>query len=190
MADPLMVLEDTGPSNRRHIGSVLGVDLYATPLAGLGIVMQLVAGAVLGWFLFEGDPAARLVSGALLGSLLLVSNVVHGMGHLLGGRLAGSPMTGYLVTMTRHVNLYEDDPDDPTAIPPRVHILRAAGGPALNLIVGVLALLVWWVSRDWVSAALAILNLGFAVGALAPVPSVDGEVIWRELRRREARPDA
>src|SRR5262245_29422701 len=63
----------------------------------------------------------------------------------------------------------------------------AFGGPLFNLIVaGVCASLAAIISAElWLAlmSSLVSTNLFFGLGGLLPLPSVDGEVIWRELRR-------
>ncbi len=71
--------------------------------------------------------------------------------------------------------------------PGYVHLGRALGGPLLNLIVAGLfyaglPLLPSGIGYD-IAARLVSVNLFFGLGALLPLPSVDGEVIWRELLR-------
>jgi membrane-associated protease RseP (regulator of RpoE activity) len=51
----------------------------------------------------------------------------------------------------------------------------------MNLAVGVLLLSFW--SVGFLPAFAALFNIGLGLVSLLPIPSVDGEVIWRELRR-------
>jgi Zn-dependent protease len=93
-------------------------------------------------------------------------------------------MDELLITATRDVNLYHGDQ---SLVPSQVHLVRALGGPLFNLFVaGVCAVLAALITADFWSALVASListNLFFGLGGLLPLPSVDGEVIWRELLR-------
>jgi len=95
-----------------------------------------------------------------------------------------SAMDELLITTTRDVNLYHGDQ---SAIPGHVHLVRSLGGPVFNLLIAGLCLM----SAPLVSpglwsdlvASLISTNLFFGFGGFIPLPSVDGEVIWRELLR-------
>ncbi|MBI3537210.1 MAG: hypothetical protein HY070_06610 [Chloroflexi bacterium] len=55
----------------------------------------------------------------------------------------------------------------------------------MSLIIGLIALAAWNFFGGYLLAFLATVNLlvvGF--GILLPFPNVDGQVIWRELRRK------
>jgi Zn-dependent protease len=68
-----------------------------------------------------------------------------------------------------------------------VHLVRSLGGPVFNLIVaGLLSVLPVGVAPGFWSALVVSListNRFFGFGGFLPLPSVDGEVIWRELLR-------
>jgi Zn-dependent protease len=113
-----------------------------------------------------------------------IATVLHALGHIVSGKLVGSAMNALLITATRDVNLYDGDQ---SAIPGRVHLGRALGGPLGNLLIagiclGFGPLLASGLGAD-LAASLISVNLFFGLGGLLPLPSVDGEVIWRELRR-------
>jgi len=106
--------------------------------------------------------------------------VLHSVGHIIGGKLVGHPMDANLVTATRQINIYRGHQGH---LPRRVHLGRALGGPVMNLLVGIIALIVGQAVEGQLIDAFGIINLVFAVLAFAPIPTVDGEVIWRELLR-------
>ncbi len=115
---------------------------------------------------------------------IAVTTLLHAFGHILGGKLASSPMDELVFTATRGVNIYHGDQ---TVYPSRVHLARACGGPVFNLVVaGMLYLLLpprgQGVVYDLISG-IAATNLFFGVFAFLPLPSVDGQVIWREVVR-------
>lgn len=114
-----------------------------------------------------------------------VANLVHAAGHVVGGRLVGAPMDELLLTGTRIATIYRGEQ---AGLPPRVHLGRALGGPAANLALALLltlpaALLPAGRGREIVRLLLNQTLLA-GLGALLPLPSVDGEVVWREVRRQ------
>ena len=110
--------------------------------------------------------------------------MLHAFGHILSGKMVHSAMDELLITATRDVNLYHGDQ---SLIPGHVHLVRSLGGPIFNLFVaGLCSALATVVAPGFWSALLASListNLFFGLGGFLPLPSVDGEVIWRELLR-------
>jgi Zn-dependent protease len=113
-----------------------------------------------------------------------ITTVLHALGHILSGKLVNSAMDELLITATRDVNLYHGDQ---SIVPGHVHIVRSLGGPVFNLIVaGFLLTLAPSLAPGFWSGLVASListNLFFGIGGFLPLPSVDGEVIWRELLR-------
>jgi hypothetical protein len=89
-----------------------------------------------------------------------------------------------LITATRDVNLYHGDQ---SIVPGYVHLVRSLGGPVFNLLIaGILSMLATGTPPGFGSELIASListNLFFGFGGFLPLPSVDGEVIWRELLR-------
>ena len=143
---------------------------------------------ILGLVLAAPGPGAgladRVYHAAVFTLGVGIFTVVHGFGHVLGGTLAGGAMDELLFTATRGVNLYAGDQ---SSVPPRVHIARAAGGPVLNLACAA-ALYVLLPSvgggflRD-LMATTASTSLIAGFGSFLPLPSIDGQVIWREVLR-------
>jgi hypothetical protein len=112
--------------------------------------------------------------------LTLVLGAIHSLGHMISSKLVGAPMSYLLVTATRQVTIYEGDQSQ---FSPRVHITRAIGGPIANIVAGLIGLLLT-ASMGATPALLyfTIVNL-LAVFAFLPIPTVDGEVIWKYARR-------
>lgn len=175
----LLVIENLHKSPRRKLFSISGVDYLATPLGWVQALLYLILGLVLAYFIapYEG-VAARLGAGLVYGVLLSATMFNHTLGHLLGSKFVGAPLHATLITATVSISVYEDNHDYPS----RVHLGRAVGGSLFNLMVGLLFLVP-------VAAGLAshfILFFAFAnlamVAIWLPIPTLDGEVIWRELR--------
>lgn len=128
------------------------------------------------------NVATRLLYALLFALLLLFSQFFHIVGHTLGGKFVGAPMNENLIVENKIWTRYDDNSRE---LPRRVHLGRALGGPLLSLIIGLIALAAWNFFGGYLLAFLATVNLlvvGF--GILLPFPNVDGQVIWRELRRK------
>ena len=126
----------------------------------------------------------RLYQSLLFTIAVEITTVLHAFGHILSGKMVNSAMDELLITATRDVNLYHGDQH---IIPGYVHLVRSLGGPVFNLIVaGLLSFFVADVSPSFWSGLVASListNRFFGFGGFLPLPSVDGEVIWREVIR-------
>ena len=177
------VVEESEAARRIRLGRLWGVPVVATPWAWLSPV--LVAGLALLLTLPRRglSPRQRLTATLAITSAGQLANLVHAAGHVAAGRLVGAPMDELLLTGTRIVNIYHGDQ---AAYPPPVHLARALGGPVANLLLA--ALTAWLVrqtgdDRFGVARPLVAVSLVAGLGALLPLPSVDGEVIWRELTR-------
>ena len=170
-----LVFEDFTKSPHRTFLRAFGVDWSTTPLGWLTVPAFASLGLLVG-LLRPGAPLpARLTNGLAGGLVVLASQLLHELGHVLTARLVGGPMREVRFAAIRPLTLYHDAVEPPR----RVHLGRALGGPAANLAVG-LALLP---SRGaFLPAFAAWLNLAFGLISLLPIPSVDGEVIWRSLR--------
>jgi hypothetical protein len=180
---PLGVSEDYHNLPLTPLFNILGVPVVATPRAWLnavGIVLPMIIMTVI---LVPGAGLVERIALTAFWVLLFeLTSFTHSIGHIIGGKAAGSPMDKLVVTRSRHVNVYEGDQEQ---YPPRVHLSRALGGPLANLALALVAGLLLLISGYSPSLFLLFLmNLAFGVGAFAPVPSVDGEVIWRYAFKR------
>jgi hypothetical protein len=181
----MLILEDVHSTPKRKLFRWLGVDWLATPYAWLSIPFYISIGLVAA--LLGKTPRSawnRVCTGIGYGFILIGMNVIHTIGHILSGKLAGAPMKANLVTATFHVNLY---PDDPPSLPPRIHLRRALGGPLLNIMVGLLALLVnSFLQVGWISF-FGLANCIVALWCLLPLPGLDGSVLMKNLFRKPRR---
>jgi len=177
----MLILEDIHSKPQRRLFRWLGVDWQATPYAWLSIPFYVAIGILV--TLLGRSPrstGSRILAGVGYGLLLIIMNVIHTVGHILSGNRVGAPMKANLVTATYHVNLY---PDDPPSLPPRIHLGRALGGPLLNILAGLTALVVnTFIHVGWVSF-FGLANLVVAIWCLVPLPGLDGRVILKNLFR-------
>lgn len=180
---PLGVFEDIQTTPRRYLFPVLGIRVYATPLAWLLPVLLLPSTFVLTLIFYPGLGFVERLSLTLQWIVLTVLLAsIHSLGHMISGELASAPMDYLLVTATRQINIYADDQEQ---FPPRVHIIRAVGGPLANIVAGLISLLVTAITGPTPALLyFTIANL-LAVLAFLPIPTVDGEVIWKYLRKMQ-----
>jgi hypothetical protein len=178
------ILEDIDTTRHIQVGRFCGVRVTVTSLTWLSPFVFLGLCLALGLGQPFPDAAARLGDAALATIVIELATAVHAIGHIFSGQAIGSPMDELLITATRGVNLY----DGPQEIyPPSIHIGRSLGGPLFNLVIaGVARALLPILPGGWATqfATTTIsINLFFGLGSLLPLPSVDGQVIWRELFR-------
>ncbi len=168
----------------RHIavGKFWGIELSITPITWLSPIVFFAFGAVLGTFEPRMTLTQTLYHTGVFVIGVEISTLIHALGHILGGKLVRSPMNELLLTATRGVNIYHGDQ---AAIPGFVHIGRAMGGPTLNLLVyGVMMQLLLYRGVGFSSdllAAIASTSRFMGAAGFLPLPSVDGQVIWREV---------
>ncbi|HYN87158.1 MAG TPA: hypothetical protein VER55_01450 [Ardenticatenaceae bacterium] len=185
MSRPLLVLENLQTNARVRLGRLWGVRVSATRFAWLNPVIYFLLGVVLTFPLRDLDWPARLAIGFRFMLAVAIALAVHALGHIASGKLVGSPMDELVIASTRGLNVYEGDQ---RRYPRRVHLGRALGGPVANLIVAGLVLvalqgLAPGSGRELVERIVSV-NLFLGLGSFLPLPSVDGEVIWRELLQR------
>jgi len=176
---PLLVLEDTGASVRRPLFRVAGVTWAATRYAWVSPLFWGALGITVAFAGRRGESIeAALLVGCGYGLMIYGSNVIHSIGHILAGRVAGAPMGTILLTSTRDVAVYLQPG---TSAPRRLRVARALGGPVANLVCGLVSLAASGVASSGWLAAFGYFNIGVGLWTLTPVPSMDGWVIWRIL---------
>jgi membrane-associated protease RseP (regulator of RpoE activity) len=179
-----LVFEEFGSAPRRVLGRAFGVEWSTSPSGWLTLPAFGSLGLIAGLLWWDGPLAERVGVGVLAGLVVLSIQILHELGHVVSARLAGGPMREVRFVAVRPLTLYHDAVEPPS----RVHLGRAVGGPAMNLLLGLVALPLWGAADPGIGAFLlgmfALISLAFGLVSLLPIPSVDGEVIWRELRRR------
>jgi Zn-dependent protease len=176
------IIEDIDTVRRIPVGRFWGVGLLVTPLTWLGPFVFFGLHILLNMLNLRISLTDRLYQALLFTTAVEVTTILHAFGHILSGKLVHSAMDDLLITATRDVNLYHGDQ---SLIPGHIHLVRSIGGPLCNLFAaGICAALATLVAPGFWSNLLTSLvatNLFFGFGGLLPLPSVDGEVIWREL---------
>jgi hypothetical protein len=155
-----------------------------TPLTGLGPFVFFFLGLLLNALRPGVGLTGILYKAAIFVIGVEISTLVHALGHIIAGKLVRSPMDELLLTATRGVNIYLGDQN---ALPGFVHLGRALGGPLLNLFAAALVLRLQAFTAGGLAtdllASIVSTSLFMGVGGFAPLPSVDGQVIWREVSR-------
>ncbi|MEA2647054.1 MAG: hypothetical protein QOE92_2137 [Chloroflexota bacterium] len=174
-----------------RLGRVAGLDITATPLAGVGTVGMTILFAVLGRHVFKRPLGRALLGGFVLAMLHWGAEVWHNAGHNTAARTTGYPMTGTRLGFLGFLGESLYPPDEPE-LPPSVHIRRALGGPIGSAVLSVIAAFVALVtapfSFGWVTLLFFLDNLFvFTLGAWVPLGFNDVSTVihWRR-RRAEA----
>ncbi len=185
MARPLAVFEDYQTAPRRRLFSILGTPWNITPYGWIAIPAFFAPGFLITFYVLNhADTGNRVLASVIAGLMSLGVIVTHEVGHQISARLVGGPMDEVLIAAVRLITLYHDTVEPPS----RVHLGRALGGPIMNLILA--AVLFGGVAiaqtppLRTILMTSAFISLGYGLGSFLPIPSVDGEVIWRELRKQ------
>ena len=178
------IIEDIDTVRRIPIGRFWEVGLLITPITWLGPFVFFGLHFLLNLLNSHPSITDRLYQSMLFTIAVEITTVLHALGHIISGKMVHSAMDELLITTTRDVNLYHGDQ---SIVPGYVHLVRSLGGPVFNLIIaGLLSVLAVGVAPGFWSALVVSListNRFFGFGGFLPLPSVDGEVIWRELLR-------
>ena len=179
MTKPLLVLEDI--TRRRRLFRVFDVTWWATRYAwmsplcwvGLGLAMALADRR-------QAGAAGVMVAALWYGAVLYAANILHSLGHIIAGRVVGSPVEAILMSSTRDVAIFAQPG---ATAPPRRRLGRSLGGPLANLAVGCALVFGGHLAQARWAVVSGLINVGVAVWTLMPVPSLDGWVIWSILMR-------
>ena len=178
------ILEDIDTVRRIRVGQFWGVSLLITPLTWLSPFIYFGLHFLLSLLNRHPSFAERLYQSMIFTIAVEVAIILHTFGHILSGKMVHSAMDELLLASTRDVNLYHGDQ---SLVPGYIHIVRSLGGPVFNLFVaGLCYFFAPVIPVGFWSALLAGLisvNIFLGLGSFLPIPSVDGEVIWREIFR-------
>jgi hypothetical protein len=133
-----------------------------------------------------------LLMGLLTALLLLVVEFGHPLAHIFSARHAGAPMDEIRISLDMPRTLYSNND-----VLPKVHRMRALGGPIFNLIGLLLSLAIYAVASG--NPIVAELAGWWALGhglllimSLSPLPPVDGGTIlkWTLVERGKTEREA
>jgi hypothetical protein len=148
------------------------------------------------WLGLYWHPEREFWQGLLIGLvtalLLLVAEYGHPLAHIFSARFAGAPMDEILISLDMPRTLYSNND-----VLPKVHRMRALGGPIFNLVGLLLSLAIYAVaSGNPIAAELAgwsALGHGLLlIMSLSPLPPVDGGTIlkWTLVERGKTEGEA
>jgi hypothetical protein len=168
---------------------LFGLRLSARPSAVVGFFL-LWAALSIGAASLLSLPTVQAIWFGLLATLVhWLSEMWHQLGHAWAARRTGHPMIGVQLWGVLSRSMYP--PDEP-ALPNRVHVQRALGGPLasalLTAIIGAIAYAVWPAQdiAGWLAAFAFIENLFvFTLQAVLPLGFNDGATLWRAWGTRQ-----
>jgi Zn-dependent protease len=180
---PFLVFEDI--KIWKEFFRVFGVTISKTDFASLSPFFWSAIGMVMAFLGRDDDDILGIcLKGIGYGLILLLSNTVHSIGHVLAGRIVNSRVQVVVITSTRDVIRYAEPGE---AASDRNRLWRSLGGPMANLVIGILAISGgYFISSTWLTMT-GFINLCVAVWTLLPIPTLDGEVVWNVLLRSRSR---
>jgi hypothetical protein len=141
------------------------------------------------WLGLYWHPERKLWQGLLIGlitsAVLLLAEFGHALAHIFSARYAGAPMDEVLVSSDMPRTIYRNND-----VAPKVHRMRALGGPIYNMAGFLISIAIFEVSPhgSLLHELMAWSALGHGlliIMSLAPVPMVDGGSIlkWTLVER-------
>ncbi|MBL8100312.1 MAG: hypothetical protein JNK81_14105 [Anaerolineales bacterium] len=177
------IFENLDTVRKISLGKFWGVEIVITSLVWLGPFLFFALHFVLNLLNFNLTLTERLSQSFYFTIAVEITTMIHALGHIISGKIVKSPMDELLITALRDVNRYHGDQSQ---IKSTTHLGRALGGPVINIIVGVICIFIaptipsgFWSNLN---ASMISVNLFFGIGGFLPIPSVDGAVIWREVK--------
>lgn len=160
------------------LGRLAGLRLSAEPSALFGALGLWTLLTMLGAVIIP-LPIGVAILGGLLGAIAhFLSELLHQLGHAWAARRTGYPMTGVRYWFLLGTSIY---PADEPALPGRIHIRRALGGPIVSVLIGLVAAALTLLLNGlagWLLLFIAIENLlVFGLGAFLPLGFTDGSTI-------------
>jgi hypothetical protein len=173
-----------------QLGRLAGLNLSVVPLALAGSILLLVLLCSIGIGVLN-LPIGEAILGSLLAVLLhWISVTAHHLGHAWAARRTGYAMMGIRFGMWGLLasSVY---PRNEQALPAKIHIQRALGGPLGSFLVSIFALAVAFVLRavndtlGWVGIFFFLDNLlVFTLGVFVPLGFTDGSTLLQWWRKR------
>jgi Zn-dependent protease len=168
-----------------HVGTIFEAPLVTKGWTWLPITEIVVFGIMTkeaGRLHPERNWQTRLGTAILTTTVILGSEWSHNLAHTAAAKMVGHPVDAIRVTWGMPLLVYHDieDPD----VSPRIHIIRALGGPIINCIYFSLALLLQPITkpnsifRDVLNAALGM-NAFLVLGGMLPIPGIDGGAVLK-----------
>ncbi len=171
-------MSQSAPS-RPVMFTLLGLPWTRTAQTIPFVLTRLALGLIAAWLLLPLEaPVMRVIWGLIYGVLIIGIQVIHTVGHILSSKRVSPPMREVRSLMIGFATLY---PREAAPLPGSVHLTRSLGGPIINVLVGIAALILSAILGGHVLGFFGAANILLALAALLPLPMIDGGVIWREL---------
>ena len=177
---------------------MISVRIFGTPVkvSFMFLLIIVILWGSVTWLGLYWHPEREFWQGLLIGLvtalLLLVAEYGHPLAHIFSARFAGAPMDEILISLDMPRTLYSNND-----VLPKVHRMRALGGPIFNLVGLLLSLAIYAVaSGNPIAAELAgwsALGHGLLlIMSLSPLPPVDGGTIlkWTLVERGKTEREA
>lgn len=163
----------------RTLFTVLSVSWTANKSSIQFVVPKLVICLLIAFVFYRDETFINTLFIGLIYSILLISSLLlHILGHIISSKFVAPAMTECRIKPQLIETRYDNDSE---LIAPSVHIIRSIGGPLMNLFLGFLSLIMWFLTHYDLALFVALANFIFMTFVLLPLPTVDGEVIWREV---------
>ena len=180
-ADIMIKPEVVSPGESvNQVGKIFDAPLVTKGWTWLPLT-ELVVWGLMAWEAGRLHPernwTTRMGVAALTTPIILGSEWCHNLAHAAAAKLVGHPADAIRITWGMPLLVYHDLED--ARVTPRQHIIRALGGPLINLtFLGIAALLrpltkPTSIARDVVNAILGM-NTFLVLGGLLPIPGIDG----------------
>jgi len=162
----------------RVLLTVLGIPFTVNAQSWQFVPPKLVIGIIVALIAKTGSSVFERVGWGIVYGLLLVTLLcLHILGHILASKMTSPPMSEARITPVLIQTLY---PDDANTLG-WAHLIRSLGGPIMTILLGLISLAAWTMLGNHLLLFFALANFAIALIVLLPLPSVDGEVIWREV---------
>jgi hypothetical protein len=165
---------------------IRGFSFSVRPSAILGTILLW---GILSWValqLLSLPLGEALLLGLLATTAHWILDVIHQLGHAWAASRTGYAMIGIRFWWVLSTCLY---PSNEPELPKRLHVRRALGGPALSVVVLILAAvwiwLIWPPQRmvEWLIAFILVDDLlTFTLGVFLPLGFTDGSTLLRLWR--------
>ena len=160
------------------LGRLAGLHISALPSTVISAIGLWTLLTMLAAVIIPLPIGTAIVGGFVAMVLHYASDAAHQLGHAFAAKRTGYPMTGIRFWFVLSTSLY---PADEPALPGRIHIRRALGGPPVSLGLGVMFGLLALMTTGligWVCAFLAVDNLlVLGLGAFMPLGFTDGSTL-------------
>jgi hypothetical protein len=177
--------------NERALGTLAGLRLTMTRAAVIGSIVLYVVVVALMAAVFNIPIGSALLGGVIVVILHWFTDLVHQLGHAWAARRTGYPMFGVRFGFLGVLSTALYPPDEP-ALPAKIHIRRAVGGPIFSAWLSSMAFLVILMTIRGAGAVWEFVLWFFflenffvmTLQVFIPLGFNDGATIWRWMRKK------